>query len=133
MQALPQWPAPCAAWLLRSISLSNPNTTARAALSSWVDQEFGEDAALWVAPELTDPVGSLEVGEHQDVEQLGAGSRTEGVWTGQDTSFEITWPHVALSHLGNWLTAGQFADEWCTRPYSIWPRGMHHGDATHKG
>ena len=76
MQALPQWPAPCAAWLLRSISLSNPNTTARAALSSWVDQEFGEDAALWVAPELTDPVGSLEVGEHQDVEQLGAGSGT---------------------------------------------------------
>ena len=29
-------------------------------------------AALWVAPELADPVGPLEVGEHQDVEQLGA-------------------------------------------------------------
>jgi hypothetical protein len=44
-----------------------------------VDQELGEGATLWVAPELADPVGSLEVGEHQDVEQLGAGSRTESV------------------------------------------------------
>jgi hypothetical protein len=32
-----------------------------------------------VAPELTDPLGTLEVGEHEDVEQLGAGSRPEGV------------------------------------------------------
>ena len=32
-----------------------------------------------VAPELADPVGSLEVGEHQDVEEFGAASRTEGV------------------------------------------------------
>jgi hypothetical protein len=32
-----------------------------------------------VAPELTDPVGALEVGEHEDVEQLGAGSGAEGV------------------------------------------------------
>jgi hypothetical protein len=44
-----------------------------------VDQELGEASALRVAPELADPVVSLEVGEHQDVEQLGAGSRTEGV------------------------------------------------------
>jgi hypothetical protein len=42
-----------------------------------VDQQLGEGAALWVAPELADPVGSLEVGEHQDVEELGAGSGTE--------------------------------------------------------
>jgi hypothetical protein len=32
-----------------------------------------------VAPELADPVGSLEVGQHEDVEQLGAGSWAEGV------------------------------------------------------
>ena len=32
-----------------------------------IDQEFGEGTALWVAPELADPVGPLEVGEHQDV------------------------------------------------------------------
>jgi hypothetical protein len=44
-----------------------------------VDQEFGEGATLRVAPELADPVGPLEVGEHQDVEQLGAGSGAEGV------------------------------------------------------
>ena len=44
-----------------------------------VDQESGEGAALWVAPELSYPVGSLEVREHQDMEQLGAGSGSEGV------------------------------------------------------
>jgi hypothetical protein len=44
-----------------------------------VDQELGEGAGLGVSPELADPVGSLEVGERQDVEQLGAGSGTEGV------------------------------------------------------
>jgi hypothetical protein len=27
---------------------------------------------------LTGPVGSFEVGQHEDVEQLGAGSRAEG-------------------------------------------------------
>src|SRR6266511_5055420 len=35
-----------------------------------IDQELGEGAALWVAPELADPIGALEVREHQDVEQL---------------------------------------------------------------
>jgi hypothetical protein len=44
-----------------------------------VDQQLGEGATLRVAPELADPVGSLEVGQHQDVEQFGAGSRPEGV------------------------------------------------------
>jgi hypothetical protein len=43
-----------------------------------VDQELGECAALRVAPELADPVGPLEVGEHEDVKQLGAGSGAEG-------------------------------------------------------
>ena len=33
-----------------------------------VDQQLGEGAALRVAPELADRVGSLEVGEHEDVE-----------------------------------------------------------------
>jgi hypothetical protein len=46
-----------------------------------VDQELGEGAGLGVAPELADPVGSLEVREHQDVEEFGAGSRAEGVET----------------------------------------------------
>jgi hypothetical protein len=30
--------------------------------------------ALRVAPEFADPVGPREVGEHQDMEQLGAGN-----------------------------------------------------------
>ena len=42
-----------------------------------VDQELGEGAALWMAPELSDPVGSLEVGEHEDMEQLRTRSRPE--------------------------------------------------------
>jgi hypothetical protein len=35
-------------------------------------------------------VGSLEVGEHQDVQQLGAGSRTEGVETRSKPPFEVS-------------------------------------------
>jgi hypothetical protein len=37
------------------------------------------DATLRVASELSDPVSPLEVGNHEDVEQLGAGSGTKGV------------------------------------------------------
>jgi hypothetical protein len=44
-----------------------------------VDQQLGEGAALRVAPELADPVGPLEVREHQDVEKFGAGGRTEAL------------------------------------------------------
>ena len=44
-----------------------------------VDQELGEGPRLRIPPELADPVGAVEVGEHQEVEQLGAGSRPEGV------------------------------------------------------
>jgi hypothetical protein len=47
-----------------------------------------------VTPELADPVGSLEVGEHQDVEQFGAGSGTERVQTGPEAAFELVRPHV---------------------------------------
>ena len=55
-----------------------------------VDQELGEGAAIWVAPELSDPVGSLEVREHQDMEQLGAGSRAESAQPGAEVSFEVS-------------------------------------------
>jgi hypothetical protein len=44
-----------------------------------VDQELGESATLRVAPELSDSVGPLEVGKHQDVEWLGAASRSQGI------------------------------------------------------
>jgi hypothetical protein len=49
-----------------------------------------------VAPELSDPVGSLEVGKHQDVEELGAGSGAEGVEAFSDSAFEVIWTHRDL-------------------------------------
>jgi hypothetical protein len=58
-----------------------PTSTARSVRSSSQSISSSAKAALWVAPEHSDPVGSLEVGEHEDVEQLGAGSRTERVET----------------------------------------------------
>ena len=62
-----------------------------------VDQELGEGAALQVALDLTDPVGSVEVGEHQDVEKLGAGSRTEGVKAFPDAVLKLVGSHQARS------------------------------------
>ncbi len=57
-----------------SAFLSIPTSTARSVRSSSQSiSSSAKGAALWVAPELADPVGSLEVGEHQHVEQLGAG------------------------------------------------------------
>jgi hypothetical protein len=44
-----------------------------------VDQQLGEGPALRVGPELADPVGTLEVGKHEDVEKLGASRRREGL------------------------------------------------------
>jgi hypothetical protein len=46
-----------------------------------VDQELGEGPALRVAPELTDPVGSLEVGKHEDVEQPASCRRWQNLYT----------------------------------------------------
>ncbi len=43
------------------------------------DQQLGEGTDLRVAPELSDSVGPLEVGGHEDMEQLGAGSGSECV------------------------------------------------------
>jgi len=44
-----------------------------------VNQELRERAALRIAPVRADPISALEVGEHEDVEQLGARSRPEGI------------------------------------------------------
>ena len=77
------------------ISASNPKTTARAALSSSRSISSSAKAtALWVAPELADPVGSLEVGKHQDVEQLGAGSGAEGVQALTELALDVLEIHV---------------------------------------
>jgi len=58
-----------------------------------VDQQFCEGATLRVAPELADPIGSLEVGEHQDVEKLGAGSGAERVEACLETALEFVGAH----------------------------------------
>jgi hypothetical protein len=50
-------------------------------------------ATLQVAPELSDSVGPLEVREHGDVEQLGAGSRAERVQTFSESALELVGPH----------------------------------------
>ena len=50
----------------------HPTSTTEHPVLLAVDQQLGECAALWVAPELADPLGALEVGEHQDVEQFGS-------------------------------------------------------------
>jgi hypothetical protein len=44
-----------------------------------VDQQLAEGLRLRVSPELADPVGPVEVGEHEDMEQFGARSRPKGV------------------------------------------------------
>ena len=57
-----------------------PRGTARSGL--FFSQSISSSAkvrGLRVAPELSDQVGPLEVREHQDVEQFGAGNRTEGL------------------------------------------------------
>ena len=47
-----------------------------------------------MAPGFADPVGSLEVGKHQDVEQLGAGSRTECVQALTELALDVLEIHV---------------------------------------
>jgi hypothetical protein len=46
-----------------------------------VDQQLGERAGVRVAPELADPLDALEVGQHQDVEKLGASCRRPKAWS----------------------------------------------------
>jgi hypothetical protein len=80
-----------------------------------VDQQLGEGAALGVAPELADPVGPLEVGEHEDVEQLGAGSRTEGVENAPvigDLARPVSWPQATPSYCPPLIHPG---DVWAAR------------------
>jgi hypothetical protein len=64
----------------RSASRSIPTSTARSVRSSsQSDQQLGEGSRLGVPPVAADPIGAVEVGEHEDVEQLGATGRPEGV------------------------------------------------------
>jgi hypothetical protein len=58
-----------------------------------VDQELDEGTGLVIPPELSDPVGTIEVGEDEDVEKLGAGTRTESVESLVQYSFELREIH----------------------------------------
>jgi hypothetical protein len=64
------------------------------AQSAEIVLEIGEGATFRIAPELSDPVGSLEVGEHQDVEKLGAGSGAESAEPLPEAAFELIGTHV---------------------------------------
>jgi hypothetical protein len=54
-----------------------------------VDRKLDEDPALRVVPELSDTVGPLEVGQHEDVEGFGAGRWAEGVETLANSTLEF--------------------------------------------
>lgn len=65
-----------------------PISTALSVLSSSQPiSRLGEGATLWVPQKLADPIDSLEGGEHEDVEQLDAGS-------GPNANLR----HIALDH-----------------------------------
>jgi hypothetical protein len=75
-----------------------------------VGQQLSESAALRVAPELSDPVGALEVGQLQDVEQLGTGSGAERVEARPQPTLDLTGTHgwrlrgrTVASVSGDWL------------------------------
>ena len=63
-----------------------------------VDQELGEGATLWVAPELADPVCPLEVGEHDDMEELGTRSGTEGLQAFAKPELTLVGSHVTAGY-----------------------------------
>src|SRR5215204_3098639 len=64
----------------RSISRSMPTSAARSVrFSSQSIRSSAKGPALRIAPQLADPVGPLEVPEHEDVKKLCAGSGAEGV------------------------------------------------------
>ena len=68
--------SPCGADYLRSNSAqqSEHNRPRRPVLLQ-VDQQLAEGPRLRVPPELADPVGAVEVGHPEDVEEFGASSR----------------------------------------------------------
>ena len=58
------------------------------------------DFALRVGRELADPVGPLEVEQHQDVEEFGAGSGAERVQAFLQPALELVWTHGLGAYRG---------------------------------
>jgi hypothetical protein len=64
-----------------------PTSTARRTRSS--------SRSISSSPKVgADPVGPLEAGQHEDVEQLGAGSRPEGVQAIPQSALKLVGTHV---------------------------------------
>jgi hypothetical protein len=59
----------------------------------WWTTETGGDVAEAARVASVGRLSSLEVGEHEDVEQLGAGSRTEGVEAITESALEFIGSH----------------------------------------
>jgi hypothetical protein len=71
-----------------------------------VDQQLAEGPNLRVTSEGANPLGPVEVRQHQDVEQFGAGSRTEGVQSLAKPALELV------------------RSQWEATPSTV-PRGQH--------
>ena len=68
-----------------------------------VDQQLGEHPARRAGPELADSLCSFEVGEHQDVEQLGSGSRPEGVQALTQSALKLVGSHPSAGLNAEWV------------------------------
>jgi hypothetical protein len=65
-------------YLLPSLSRSIATSTARSVRSSSQSINSSANVRVFGFPQTPDPVGSLEVGEHEDVEQSGAREPVRG-------------------------------------------------------
>ena len=63
-----------------------------------------------VSPRVADPVGPLEVGEHQDVKQLGVGSGAEGLQALLEAALQFVGSHDGRLRRG---TVGPRVDVAC--------------------
>ena len=62
--------------------------------------ELSEGAGLGF-PQQDPIIGPVEVGQHEDVEQLGAGSGAEGVETLAESAFKIIGVHASSNASSN--------------------------------
>ena len=68
-----------------------------------VDQELRERASLRIRPEVTNPLGPLEVEKREDVEKLGAGFRPAPV---AERGTELNGESIAWRT--NWLWSASY-------------------------
>ena len=59
-----------------------------------VDQEFGEGPGLGVLPVGADRIGPVQVRQHENVEQFGAGRGTESIEAFSQSAFEMIRPQL---------------------------------------